>query len=348
MDLKFTVFADFHYSKGMYCPGVYDLRTIMARANAHGSAFVLHAGDFCNNYKDSPEVLKAYLQNEYNLPVFGCYGNHELERGNEMAFVTPHLTNQTDVQCNLDGTMPAPGTQGYYFCDRGDYRLIFTDTNYSRRPDGGWEHNYAGSHGAPSDNDRVNALGPEQLIWLKDVLHDAAKQGKHCIVVGHATCIADWSVEEDLIGDYREMLELLLEANVLRKNTVILVINGHYHTNRTLVRDNILFWDVNSAINGYWMPDTPPHYTKDHVYLCEKFDEAGEKIGESYEPLSDLRQANNSFFFETPVSADVTITDAKEFTIRGVKTKWRYGLVPDVLIPGCMPEISDWHYCLDC
>ena len=58
---RFTVFADFHYKKMMYDSTVEDLNVIMERAKKFGSQFVLSLGDFCNDYKGSPEIVKAFL-----------------------------------------------------------------------------------------------------------------------------------------------------------------------------------------------------------------------------------------------------------------------------------------------
>ena len=92
--IKFSVFADFHYKKGMYISSIKDFETILSRANDEKVDFVIHCGDFANGYKQSPELINLYLNNPYNFNVYGIYGNHEMEdSGNNMAFVTPRLTN---------------------------------------------------------------------------------------------------------------------------------------------------------------------------------------------------------------------------------------------------------------
>ena len=49
--IKFTLFADLHYKKGMYIASVADIEQIISSAKANGSSFVLHAGDMCNDYE---------------------------------------------------------------------------------------------------------------------------------------------------------------------------------------------------------------------------------------------------------------------------------------------------------
>ena len=60
--ISFLVFADLHYKKGMYAVSVQDLKQIMARAAENHVDFVLHAGDFSNDYSGSPEIVKEYLK----------------------------------------------------------------------------------------------------------------------------------------------------------------------------------------------------------------------------------------------------------------------------------------------
>ena len=79
----------------MYTPQVAHLKQILDRAAENNVDFVLHGGDFCNDYAGSPELIDLYLNNPHNLPVYGVYGNHELETvGNSMENVTPCLCNQ--------------------------------------------------------------------------------------------------------------------------------------------------------------------------------------------------------------------------------------------------------------
>ena len=62
--IRFLVFADMHYKKGMYAVKVQHLQQILNRAKEEYVDFVLHAGDFSNDYQGSPELIKKYLNNE--------------------------------------------------------------------------------------------------------------------------------------------------------------------------------------------------------------------------------------------------------------------------------------------
>ena len=127
--LSFLVFADLHYKQDMYASTVNDLRTVLDRAAAEQVDLVLHAGDFCNDYPGSPEVVDLYWKNPHGLPVYGCYGNHELETaGTSMPFVTPRLTNRNVVWGTADGSI-GDGSIGHYYFDRNGFRFVVTDTN---------------------------------------------------------------------------------------------------------------------------------------------------------------------------------------------------------------------------
>lgn len=121
--MRFVVFADFHYKKGMYAPTVgRDLMPIIERARSSGADMIIHAGDLCNDYLGSPELFDALLRNRYDIPVFGAYGNHELEgAGNTMEVVTPRLMNRPVVFGTPDGKF-SPDV-GYYHVDIDGYRV---------------------------------------------------------------------------------------------------------------------------------------------------------------------------------------------------------------------------------
>lgn len=73
----------------MYITPVSDLERLLARAAEEKVDFVIHLGDFSNDYVGSPEITDLYLNNPYGLPVYGIYGNHELESNNRMVCYTP-------------------------------------------------------------------------------------------------------------------------------------------------------------------------------------------------------------------------------------------------------------------
>ena len=338
--ISFLVFADLHYKKGMYAVKVQHLKQIMARAAENHVDLVLHAGDLCNDYYGSPELIKEYLNNEYGLSVYGAYGNHELEsKHNSMEQVTKWLTNDTQVTWGTADGKIGDGSIGYYYFQKNGYRFICADTNYSYDGSTGqWEHNRTASWGALAENQHPDSLGPVQLQWLEAVLTDAAEQKIPCILFSHAGFCGHWRHSPDT----DRVQALFRRINQKTPGTVIMCINGHYHTNHLKTQDGVLYFDVNAAINGSWVPKKSQHYTDVHTFALAHYDDQGEFLRTETVPLSTLWQSVNTHYFEEPLSAVVTVEDDGKITVTGSKTKWCYGVEPIAPLPGIMPEISDF------
>ena len=317
--LKFLVFADSHYKKGMYRTKVSDLEKIMKRAHNEGAEFVVHCGDFANDYKGSPEFLNTYLNNKYDLPVYGVYGNHELESDNTIEFVSAHL-------CNRPVSFGEPHydepVTGYWYADIKNFRLIGLDTNYSYNNESGigkWEHNMRNRH--PEGNHVKDSLAPAQLNWMYDLIKSADAEGKKVIVVSHAAFVPisfEWSPDSEHV------------QNIFSKfpGTVVLAMNGHYHTDNCLVKDGVCYFDVNSVVNGHWQPSDKPHYKDTDTFEFTDYDADGNPTGTRDFPLNDLSQGFNTWSYSEPLSAIVTIDDDLTITIEGAETSWEYDIKP--------------------
>ena len=344
-EIKFLVFADLHYKKGMYATKVSDLEEIMKRARDEKVDLVLHEGDFCNDYCRSPEILNVYLRS--GLKVFGVYGNHELETvGNTMQVVTPNLTNEPEsvIWGTKDGKI-GDGSIAYYYYDTGDFRFIFLDANYSLMPDGvTYEHNREGSWGPPQENSCKSSLGPVQIEWLDKVLTDAAEKGKHCIVNAHPSFSGLWNNSYDSVT----VRNLYAKANAIKSGTVVMSINGHWHTNHAATVDGVFYLDTNVVINGWWQGEKFYPYAEDdpenpkYTFTFTDYDENGNATNTYARPLSSLSMGAQTLFFKEPLSAVVTVTDDGKITVKGKKTEWSYGKVSNNFFEGIMPEISDF------
>lgn len=341
--LKFTVFADYHYKEGMYLSPVSDIEEIVNSANENGVDFILHAGDFSNDYRGSKEVLNPFLNNKFGLSVYGVYGNHELEsENNTMSFVTPLLTNDKEVIWGTNDGKIGDGSIGYYYFDKKDFRVICLDTNYSfNEKTGEWQHNLTASWGAPEGNILPNSLGEEQLLWLEKLLIKSVRDGKKCIVVSHAAFNDEW---HGYAPDSKRVLKLFEEANRVQKGTVFLAINGHYHTNKISKKNGILFFDVNTVRNGRWVYNAPEHYNENHTFNYEKYDDEGNKISNEIAPLSSLWQSGNTWYFNKPLYAFCEVDFEGNIEIFGTKADWLYGVVPENLPASKMPEITSGKF----
>ena len=343
--LTFAVFSDFHYKKGMYASTIADMQAILDRAVQSKSSFIIHGGDFCNDYKGSPELMNAYLKNNPHLPAYGIYGNHELEtRGNVMQLVTPLLTNQLEnvVWGTADGKL-GDASIAYYYFEANGFRIICTDTNYSWNPaKKEWQHNIEASYGPPAGNSSGNSLGPVQLEWLEKVLMDAAEKGIPCIVFSHDSYSATWTSSPDT----PKVRLIFQKANQRRPGTVLMAVNGHLHTNHQKIMDNILFWDVNTVFNGDWQGgQKEQHYADGMTFNFVDYDQSGQQKSSKMRNLNELWQAKNTWFFTDPLSAIVTIDSLGNISINGSETTWRYAVVPsNDGKNGCEPRITSGSY----
>ena len=344
-DLKFLVFADFHYKKKMYASSVKNLKTIFKRANDENVKFCVHLGDFCNDYRGSTEIISTLLDNNFGFDVFGVYGNHELESAdNSMEYVTPRLSNRIDsLTYGTDSGKIEDGKIGYYYFDKGAFRLIFLDTNYSLTPLGEYEHNRTKSWGKEKENTLPDSLGDKQILWLDGVLLDAAEKEKKCIVFSHAS----FSGMRRSSSDAEKVKEIFRKVNAKQKGTVFLAINGHYHTNHTEMIEDVCYFDCHTTINGWWQSEKfypyletdveNPKYTFEYV----DYDSLGNPVGSRQMPYSELSMGAQTLFFESPLSAVVTVSDGGKIKIDGSETNFAYGIKKE--IPECnYPKINDF------
>lgn len=337
--LTFALFSDFHYKAMMYSTSIADLEAIFDRADKAGAAFVLSGGDFCNDFLGSPELTNAFLNNKYNMPAYNIYGNHELESANNsMQVVTPLLTNDENVVWGTKNGKIGNGDIGYYYFESGGFRIVCTDTNYSYNPaTGRWEHNTTSSYGPPSGNTQGNSLGPDQLIWLEEVLTEAAYNGTPCIVIGHDSFSGKFRSTSPDAADIREIYG---RVNSIRKGTVLMSINGHIHTNNIAVVEDVLYLDMNTTRNGVWKGTGTTHYTEEHTFDYVEYDISGTPVSESKKSLSELSMGDNTWFFEDPLSAIVTVSQYGTITVEGMESSWAYGIVPENTRDDQVPMVS--------
>lgn len=339
--VAFSLLSDFHYKQGVYMSSIADIQAILDRANAADVDFIMHGGDFCNDYNGSPELMNAYLNNSYHMAAYGVIGNHEMEtKGNSMPIVTSLLSNRSVIWGTADGKI-GDGNIGYYYYESNGFRIICLDTNYSYSSTNGWEHNYPATSGPPSANSSANSLGPDQLEWLDKVLMDAADKGIPCIVVSHAALSGVWSSSPDAAA----ARSIFKKANNIRTGTVLMAINGHLHTDRTAIVDNVLYLDMNASKNVVWRSEKVEHYTDpSHTFDYVVYDNNGVPLYTSKTSLNTLSMGKNTWFSADPLSAIVTVSTSGRITIEGDESEWMYGVVPPNLAEVQGPRVTSGVY----
>ena len=329
--IKFSVFADLHYKKGMYPSSVSDLERIFERAKDNDSEFVISLGDMCNDYIRSPEIVTAYLKNKQGFDVYGVYGNHELEtNGNNMSVVTPLLTNNIpNVIWGTDDGMPSDTNIAYYYFDKKSFRFIFLDVNYSfNTKTGEYEHYSPGSWGAPQQNIHSDSLGKKQMEWLQRAVFSAADEKKHCVIISHPSFSGLWQECDDA----QKVREIFRQANLKAEKTVILAINGHLHSNHQAIVEDVVYLDISSVRNGWWTstPFYPYKETdiKSPLYTFEytEYNQGGVPAQSFWRPLSTLTMGAQSLFLKDPLSAIITVGSDGSVEVQGMRTEWMYGI----------------------
>ena len=345
-EVTFSVFADFHYKKGMYAASVADMEKIFERAYNDQAEFVVHLGDMCNDYKGSPELISAYKNNRYGYEVYGVYGNHELETvGNTMPLVTPLITNRCDsVKWGTDSQNIEDGNIAYYYFDKGVFRFICIDSNYSLDiTTQKYEHNRPASWGKPDGNLYPNSLGEKQLKWLEEKLVLSVKQDKKCIILSHSSFSGLWQK----CNDAKAVRTLFKKANDIKKNTVILALNGHLHTNHKAVVDGVAYVDICAVRNGWWQGDKFDPYKEENInspkYTFEytEYDKEGIETGKCLRPLSSLSMGAQSLFYISPMSATITVSEDGSIKVKGSETEWMYGKTLEKLDNMSLLKIED-------
>ena len=119
-------------------------------------------------------------------------------------------------------------------------------------------------------------------------------------------------------------------------------LNGHAHTNRSELKNNILFLDINTVRNGWWASNGQAHYSSSQTFEFVSYDENGNAVSvNKSRPITELWQSSETWFFESPLSATVTISSTGKITVDGVKSNWLYNMAPKNVPNYVTPEISN-------
>ncbi len=340
--ITFTAFADFHYMKNLetniICrSNVSDLEAILKRGDDSGSAFVMQLGDLVKDAKVSKELFDTYLNYEKEngeiMPVYGIYGNHDLEQGNKMSYVNTTLTNDENTVWGTDsGKMETDSRIAYYYSDYDGFRFIYLDNNYSYNPTKEiWERNKDGSYSYPTGNTKGYSLGPVQFAWLEAVLEDAGKKDMTCVIATHAALHPKLAYNQGKSGDAPATVALFKNINNKYPGTVALALNGHSHTNELFEADGIVWMCVNNTFGNFGGFDSHTKITGiygDLTVKKEMYDNDGNFIEVRDFPMKDLQFEDMTYFTEDPLSAVITLDSNGLIVIEGTESNWAYNINP--------------------
>ena len=301
MALTFLAFTDLHHEPQVFPhDAAAFLRTITGRAAAAGADFMVQLGDFLHSPRVNGALADVYARS--GLPAYNVFGNHD--------------TDQED----MDYILKMYGlTRAHYFFDRGGYRFIVLDPNYSV-VDG------ALTHYAPRQkrDHHLGQLPPAQLDWLGETI-DASPFP--CVLFSHQ------SLERtDGVKNRDEAWAVICEANRKRPHAVILCVNGHYHDDGCAFVNDVCCLDLNSS-SYYWI-DTEYRGYPPEIY--EKY------------PL-----AAHCLFYRDPLSALITLEGTARVTVSGASGAFLRPVSRDELLALdqrrlcasrlCVPYISDYQ-----
>lgn len=278
--LTFSVFADLHYEPtAFYSRAEEKLAAIQQRAKECGSAFIIHAGDLTHGPSMHMDFVGSYL--DFSIPSYSCLGNHDSD-------------NTAFAETLKAYRMP----NDYYYFDCNGFRIVVLNLNYYEQ-DGAYIPYSLGNYYKTTGS--VGMMPPAELAWLKETLEQSPYP---CVLISHQ------SIERpDGIINAGEVLDLIDEINSRHKNRVMLVINGHYHTDYIRLRNQVVYLDLNAA-SYHWID------AEHHFYP--------EEMEKQYCCLPHTINVNE------PIHAVITLTDEGEVQIDGMQGSFFMGVTREM------------------
>jgi len=275
--VRFSLFSDIHHYPGAFKSNTPEnLFRIQKRAEENQVDFIIHCGDLTHGPSDVQDFVALY--NDFSIPSYNCLGNHD----------TDHTPLSQVLRLYR---MPAP----YYCFDVKGFRMVVMSTNYIYR-DGEYKPYDLGNYYAtPECRDFVP---PEQLAWLEKTLETAPGP---CLLFSHAS----FERRGNGVKNARAVRDILNAANARHPGRVLMCMNGHYHRNYMAIKDQIAYFDVNSASYD-WVEKEHSCYPKEE---CDA-----------------ITFLNHTVCYNDPVHAIVTVSEDGTIDIQGMKSSMYLGV----------------------
>ncbi|MBQ6849146.1 MAG: metallophosphoesterase [Clostridia bacterium] len=270
----FLAFGDLHHYPGVFYPDKEERwEKILARSIEENADFIVGLGDYVHEPAVNGALAERMLASTKDLIL--CLGNHDTEHA------------------PMEEVLPLYGMpHNYYFVDRGGYRFILLDANYTIN-DGEYVHYNPGVE----NRTKRGVIPPDQLAWLEQTI---AASSTPCVLLSHH------SIERpDGMLNKDRVWEIIHRANQHRPHAVVLYINGHYHRDYCTIVNGVCCLELNSA-SYQWV--NPPFG------------------GYPAEVLAHGRAMAYTLNFSQPLSALITLEGATRITIRGVTGEYMFGL----------------------
>ncbi len=280
--MKFLVFSDIHYNPGVSPSGdEAALEALIERAKQNECDFILSGGDFC--FGPANDDVKRYLGifNDCGIPSYHSLGNHDTDNSPLKEVIKYYK-------------MP---NNYYYFDDKG-YRMIICDANYFLH-EGKYYHFDLGNYYPHMPSSVRGIMPPEQLEWLKEAIDSSEYP---CIIFNHEGI----NREKDGIHNMDSVREVIDSANKKKKHSVLMVINGHHHTDSICILENVAYFNLNSASF---------QVANEHNFFPEEL-------------VKKYSVVNRLVFFESPLSAVITL-DKSNIKIEGTDGRYFMDITPE-------------------
>ena len=105
--------------------------------------------------------------------------------------------------------------------------------------------------------------------------------------------------------------------------------------------------DICAVRIGWWQGDKFDPYKEENInspkYTFEytEYDEGGIEKGKRLRPLSSLTMGAQSLFYNSPMSATITVYEDGCVKVKGTDTAWMYGITPKKINNASLLKIED-------
>jgi len=223
---RFLLFADIHFSPGEWAnddPRYID--AIYERAERENCQMIVQLGDMVHSVTtpETREYVRRY--NDFHIPTFHVMGNHDADH------------------CPLAATMEAFRMEKrcYYHVDRGGYRFIVLDPNYTL-VDGKYVHHEHMNYFKWMKTHPLEVLPPEQLAWLRETVLSSPYP---CVVLSHESLERPRSSEG--VWNKEDVQAIFREANAASPHKVLMCACGHHHIDNLMFCEGIPHFELNGA-----------------------------------------------------------------------------------------------------